>query len=515
MPPPLQSKPHEWRSVPVSLDAWGKALCAEARHFADRQLPGLGMQHEIYNEPDNRDFFLGTEADYLELYRHGAQAVRAADPDAPIVGPALAFTEGWIEPFLQFVGENRLPLDTFSFHYYPEVWSKNPPVAAVIASVSQHLDRHPERATTEMSLNEYNAYRIEYPKGGRQDRFPLAAQLLHNYAAFLSNPALTSVYWAQFMDTGGDNFSGMISYDGHRKAVFNAYSLYSRMPIDRRQVTIKGANGVEALASSDDHTAALLLWNLSGADQTLHTVLGHLPFKEGSLRVFRIDGDHASWGDNPAREALEVVETHPLKDAGALWSGMIPKDAVVYLEASDNTGKSSLAPHPLAHFIRTLHYYPDRSKSAYADFDRRTWTVRLGMARDEDAEATIGVLADALPKTLTVSTQVVGQLRRYDANSLLGLRLDYAINDKYVKSVLFHGRCGSQPGLYDKERTAPMPWGTKRAPDTVVVIPDLTQFIVTPQTYAPPGWTGRTQITATLQNAGPHTQAKIVLRRGQ
>ena len=106
-------------------------------------------------------------------------------------------------------------------------------------------------------------------------------------------------------------------------------------------------------------------------------------------------------------------------------------------------------------------------------------------------------------------------MRHHDANSLLGLRLDYAVNGKYVKSVLFHGHCGHQPDLYDKKRTAPMPWGTQRVPDTVVAVPNLAQFTVTPQEYAPAGWTGRAQITFTLQNAGAHAQAKFVLRHGK
>ena len=510
VPDPLQSRPGRYRDLPTDLPAWGRILGAFASHYhATRP----AVFHEIYNEPDNSDFFHGTEQDYLEMYRQGALGIRAADPEATVGGPALAFSDSWVDPFLDFVTAQRLPLDYFSFHFYPGVPYREPDIAGVLTSLRDRLDRHPELATTAMHLDEYNAYAIDYPEGGTQGRFGLASALLHNYQYFLSQPYLTEVNWAQFMDTGGGNWSGMVSLGGHRKAVFNAYSLYARMPVDRRQVSITGPAGVEGMASTDGHRATLLLWNRSGHDQTLSVVMAHVPFGHGRFRVYRIDAAHASWGDDPTHEKLIPVEERASLPTLGAWSGPLPSEGVVYLVADDATDRSELTPNPVATVGRVLHYYPDRKKTCYADFDRRTWIARLGMAGEQQGAAIVGVVAEGLPPALAVSAEINGPLRRVDADSLLGLRMDFEVNGAYVKGVLFHGPSHGHADIYTPKRPSPMPWGTKRPPDQSVRVSDFARFQISPAHFAPPHWSGRVQITFLMRNAGPHAQVKISLTR--
>ncbi len=513
VPSPLQPAPGRYRAVPTDMNAWGRILGDYARHARQGgPLQKVGY-HEVYNEPDNADFFHGSESDYFEMYDASARSLRAADPDGQIGGPALAFTDAWIGPFLDNALSRGLPLDFFSFHFYPGGPYHAPDIAGVLGLVREQLQSRSALATTEAALNEYNAYAIDYPEGGRQDHYPLASALLHDYKFFLSQPWLTSVHWAQFMDTGGGNWSGMVSRDGHRKAVFNAYLIYARMPVDRRAVALNGPDGLEGMASTDDHRASLVFWNRTGQEQTVRAALHHLPLTHGHLRVFRIDAAHASWGDNPANERLLPTETRPLDDsASPEWSGIIPDGGVVYLEADDDTGRSDLTPTPVAKVIRTLHFYPNRAQNAYADFDRNTWTARLGMGTEAAAEATVGVTAEDLPPALTVSAQADGPLARHDADSLLGVRLDYQVGGDYTKSVLFHGRLHGVD-LYDARRSAPMPWGTKRQPDEAVRDADFARFTITPHAHAPAHWTGRVQITFLMQNTGAGTRAKIVLRK--
>jgi len=514
VPAPLQPAPGRYRAVPMDMAAWGRILGDYTRHARQGGPLQTVGHHEIYNEPDNGDFLRGTEADYLAMYDAGARAVRAADPDGEIGGPALAFTDAWIGPFLDGVTARGLPLDFFSFHFYPGVPYHAPDIAGVLGLVREQLAARPALATTEAALDEYNALPIDYPQGGRQDRYPLAAALLHEYKFFLSQPWLTSVHWAQFMDTGGGNWSGMVSLDGHRKAVFNAYLIYCRMPVDRRRVVINSPAGLEGMASADTHRAILVFWNRTGREQAVQATLRHLPLTRGHLRVFRIDAAHASWGDDPTQERLLPTETRPLHgSAPVAWSGTIPDGGVVYLEADDDSGLSDLAPNPVAQVVRTLHFYPDRAQTAYADFDRSTWIARLGMGSEASATATVGVTAEGLPPVLTVSAQTDGGLTRHDPNSLLAVRLDYQVGDAYTHGVLFHGKLPAIGDLYDARPSAPMPWGTRRPPDAAVRVADFGHFTVTPRAHAPAGWTGRVQITFLMQNTGPGTRAKIVLRK--
>jgi hypothetical protein len=135
------------------------------------------------------------------------------------------------------------------------------------------------------------------------------------------------------------------------------------------------------------------------------------------------------------------------------------------------------------------------------------------MADRQRADQEIGALVEALPDTLDVAVEVDGKLQKQDANSLLAVRLDYRANGKYIKSVLFHGPYGGVD-LYDKKRTAVMPWGFKQQPDSAAAVADLSKFQIAVKKYAPADWAGTVHITFLMQNAGSGTRARIAVRPG-
>jgi hypothetical protein len=55
-----------FRDAPADMQPWAAVLGTVAGHF--RQTGRSIAFHEIYNEPDNRDFFRGTLGDYLSMY---------------------------------------------------------------------------------------------------------------------------------------------------------------------------------------------------------------------------------------------------------------------------------------------------------------------------------------------------------------------------------------------------------------------------------------------------------------
>jgi len=130
------------------------------------------------------------------------------------------------------------------------------------------------------------------------------------------------------------------------------------MPTDRRRVAIAapaGIDGIGGMAATDGHRAGIVVWNKSGAAQVVSVALRDIPFPHGTFRAYRIDADHASWGDNPANEALTATETRDGVDTAALaWSGPLPRDAVVYLEVDDGSGLSEALAHPVATVVRIL-----------------------------------------------------------------------------------------------------------------------------------------------------------------
>ena len=79
---------------------------------------------EVWNEPDGT-FWRGGLPGYLRLYADTARALEVAAAAAhariAVGGPALVFSDAaWIEPFLDFVAAEDLPLEFLSWHYYAD-----------------------------------------------------------------------------------------------------------------------------------------------------------------------------------------------------------------------------------------------------------------------------------------------------------------------------------------------------------------------------------------------------------
>ncbi|MDQ3654547.1 MAG: hypothetical protein M3457_05660 [Chloroflexota bacterium] len=514
-PTPLQVPPGEWKSVPQDMAQLAAMLGDVARHY--RELRGTNPvgYHEVFNEPDNDDFTVGDMNDYFRMYELGSVAIRENDPDGLVGGPALAFTYSWIDPFVDLVADKDLPIDFFSTHIYGtnDAFSS---LDRMLDTSRDSLDRYPQLSTVEIHLNEFNSYVIDYPIDGTQQRHRLAAAFLRDMHHLLARPELTLVHWAQFLDSGMDNYSGMISIDGHRKAVFNAAEIYARLPVDRVLLEMNTTLDIGGMAGIDEHRAGLVIWNLTPGKKEVLLDLRSIPFATGTVREYRIDEDHSSWGDGTSVEELQ--QTRIGEDAnlsGLTWSTTIGGDGVLYLEIDDVEGTPGTASIPLGRWVRTLHYYPDRASPAYADFDKRTWTFRMGTAEDANADLEIGVTAENVPDAVTVSLEIDGTPQRLNADTLLGLRVDYFNGIDYTASVLFHGPYAGGPDLYDRQRAAPMPWGTGSKPDNDVSVEDLSNFVLSLSLHAPADWNGRVQVTAMMHAVGANVRARLRLRQAQ
>jgi hypothetical protein len=362
-------------------------------------------------------------------------------------------------------------------------------------------------ASVDNNLNEYN-WTNDFTSPTDVITYKGAAQMLKSYKALLAKPWITHVEWAQFQDpvcATTCDVIGLLDRNGRKRAAYNAFQLYANMPVERKALNINGA--VDGMASSDGHKSGILLWNTSGTEQTVSAALNNVPFANGNFRVYRIDAQHASFEDNPASEHLTPVEQRlGTSTAGLNWSGTIPDHGVVYLEAEDGTGTDTLAGRNVANVIRSNHYIPNHSKPSYASFDRRTWTAALGMAGETWADVAAGTVASNLPANLRVRLQASGNFQQLDANSLLGMRVDFQTAGGYTKGVLIHG------GLYNSGRSAPEPWGTQRQPDQVITVPNFSDFTLNLPGLAPPGWTGRATISFHLQNSGPNTRITANIR---
>ena len=73
---------------------------------------------EVWNEPNLKAFWTGTQRDYFKLYRHTAEVIKKVDSSLRVGGPATAKSE-WIEEFVDFCERKKVPADFLSTHHYP------------------------------------------------------------------------------------------------------------------------------------------------------------------------------------------------------------------------------------------------------------------------------------------------------------------------------------------------------------------------------------------------------------
>lgn len=398
----------DWRTMDDDNRVWIDLVTAYVAGAADRGVT-IGY-HEVYNEPDLRDertaepvFYAGDLDDYLELYRQTSRAIRRADPTARIGGPALASVSAnahWLRAFLDMVAAEDLPLDFLSFHHYG-TWGLRP----ALTTVTEILGEYPQFREVELHLNEYNSFAIDYPQGGLQDSHLLAAAFAADLDVLLANPSLTRTSWAQFLDSGNDNYSGMITIDGRMKPLFHAYEFYQAMPVERRLVQVDGPQGVGALASSDGDRACVLLWNRSSTDATIDLATTD-PQAHGTIVLL----------DSSEDPTAKPFHGDPV---------YLQRGAVALIELG---GGKTAAPGRGRVVARSRYDIRDRSSAAWADVDEATGTIRFGTASDGSAllRAGVDLPADAAvefrtsvthadgtpaPGRLTVSDEVVGQTR--------------------------------------------------------------------------------------------------------
>jgi xylan 1,4-beta-xylosidase len=111
-----------WKSnvtKPKSYDLWDDLIKKLTTHFQERygKAEVEKWYFEVWNEPDLKGFFDGTQADYFELYAHTAKAVKSVSSTYRVGGPATSATK-WIVDFLKYCDDNKLPCDFVSTHSY-------------------------------------------------------------------------------------------------------------------------------------------------------------------------------------------------------------------------------------------------------------------------------------------------------------------------------------------------------------------------------------------------------------
>ncbi len=243
----LAEKPENfWRQAPRDPAKFAEFVFTIASRYK-----GKIHSWELWNEPDNHEFWEGTVAQYAEMVKEGALAVRRADPKAIVIlgGQASTFPTDFFRTLkMKFAIENYI--DVVNIHSYHETWSPD-----VIERYPSHLKamseiiQNPE-GTPDLWLAEfgYSNYRFA-PNTVTQWGVPVyfayehtaeyqATALLKTHLLALSTGTLSLTAWYRINDLkpaqtviGDDNnkFLGILDVAGKPKPAFYALRFYNRL----------------------------------------------------------------------------------------------------------------------------------------------------------------------------------------------------------------------------------------------------------------------------------------------
>lgn len=132
--------PDFWRSPPRDPEDFARFMTA----IVDRYREAIASW-ELWNEPDNPAYWLGTPRQFAELVRAGSRAVRAADPRDQVVLGGIAGETDFLEKL--FETERIAPaVDVVNVHCYFETWHPDPieTLPAYVARAAEIVREHGE-----------------------------------------------------------------------------------------------------------------------------------------------------------------------------------------------------------------------------------------------------------------------------------------------------------------------------------------------------------------------------------
>ena len=336
-----------WAHPPRDYGKWAELVYQWVRHALEKygSAEVESWYWELWNEPDG-GYWQGTQEEYNKLYDFTAAAVKRALPTAKIggphvTGPANPRAEKFLRSFLEHclrgtnytTGKTGSPLDFVGFHAKgaPRVVDKHVRmgISNQLRSISKGFEivaSFPELRNTPIIIGEsdpegcaacsarmhpQNAYR-----NGTMYSSYTAAQIARTYelADLHGVNLLGSVTWAfEFEDQ--PYFDGFrdLATNGIAKPVLNVFRMLGQMGGQRvavestmamsltaiRDTGVTGNSDVNALASRQDRTASVLVWNYHDDDvpsppAEVEVVVEGLPAGRALLHHYRIDAEHSN-----------------------------------------------------------------------------------------------------------------------------------------------------------------------------------------------------------------------------
>jgi xylan 1,4-beta-xylosidase len=324
---------------------------------------------EVWNEPNLKAFWTGTQHDYFRLYRYTVEAIKAVDASLPVGGPATAKSE-WIEEFVDFCERQRIPADFISTHHYPtdalgsgdqdtevQLFKSQRGIMREVAQDTRRRARGRPVYYTEWnsSSNPRDPLHDEpYAAAFATSTILEAKGLVEGYSFWTFSDIFEENYFPSVPFHGG---FGLLNLHGIPKPTYRAFELLHN--IGNEQLLVDGLHEtVDCSVVRNHSTVTVLLTNHTTPGHSIETEhikirLDNAP-KPSRAHLERIDGEHANakplWNQMGRPEYLTAKEVEQLQEASRLVKerqSFRYKDNTVWLEID-------LPPHSVAAITITL-----------------------------------------------------------------------------------------------------------------------------------------------------------------
>jgi xylan 1,4-beta-xylosidase len=318
---------------------------------------------EVWNEPNLKAFWTGTQRDYFRLYRYTAEAIKKVDSSLRVGGPATAKSE-WIEEFVDFCDRNKVPADFISTHQYPTdaLGSDDDDTEVQLFESQRGLMREVAQDTRRRARGK-PVYYTEWnsssnPRDPLHDE-PYAAAfavtaimeakgLVEGYSFWTFSDIFEEKYFPSTPFHGG---FGLLNLHGIPKPTYRAFQLLHHLGTE--QLLVDGLHEtIDCSVIRKDSGLTVLLTNHTTPGHSIETERIRLRLANApepyQANVQRIDGEHAnpklSWEEMGQPEYLTAKDVEQLQQASLLVNerqSLTYEDGAIFL-------KTELPPHAVA-----------------------------------------------------------------------------------------------------------------------------------------------------------------------
>ena len=327
---------------------------------------------EVWNEPNLKEFWTGTQEDYFKLYRYTAEAIRGVDASLKVGGPATAKND-WIEEFLDFCEKHNLPADFVTTHHYPtDAFGEEGDDTETQLAQSRRSVLREQAQDTRRRARGKPVYYTEWntssnPRDPLHDE-PYAAAFVTKTVMEANGLVEGYSFWT-FSDIFGENYFpsvpfhggfGLLNLHGIPKPTYRAFELLHRL--GNELLLVDGSHEtVDAWVVRREHSFTVLLTNHALPQHPVKTEqvevrISNAP-RSCHAYVERIDEAHANakrlWQEMGEPEYLRSAEVEHLQEASLMWKEPHPCRRVnesLYLDIA-------LPPHAVAAI--TVEFAPE------------------------------------------------------------------------------------------------------------------------------------------------------------